>query len=71
VKISDGCDRRCAFCAIPLIKGTYETVAPRAVLAAAAAALENAAARGVGARRPRAIPDAVAPSLADVVAALD
>ena len=39
--------------------------------AAAAAALENAAARGVGARRPRAIPDAVAPSLADVVAALD
>jgi ribosomal protein S12 methylthiotransferase len=43
VKISDGCDRRCAFCAIPLIKGTYETVAPRAVLAAAAAALESGA----------------------------
>ena len=43
VKISDGCDRGCAFCAIPLIKGTYETVAPRAVLAAAAAALESGA----------------------------
>jgi HAD superfamily hydrolase (TIGR01450 family) len=39
--------------------------------AAAAAALENAAPSGVGARRSRAIPDAVAPSLADVVAALD
>jgi hypothetical protein len=39
--------------------------------AAAAAALEDAAAPGVGARRSRAIPDAVAPSLADVVAALD
>jgi ribosomal protein S12 methylthiotransferase len=26
VKVSDGCDRRCAFCAIPLIKGDYETV---------------------------------------------
>ena len=39
--------------------------------AAAAAALENAAARRAGARRPRAIPDAVASSLADVIAALD
>jgi ribonucleotide monophosphatase NagD (HAD superfamily) len=39
--------------------------------AAAAASLEDAAAPGVGARRSRAIPDAVAPSLADVVAALD
>ena len=38
---------------------------------AAAAALGNAAPSGVGARRSRAIPDAVAPSLADVVAALD
>ena len=28
MKISDGCDRHCAFCAIPLIKGTYETVGP-------------------------------------------
>ena len=35
VKVSDGCDRRCAYCAIPLIKGDYEAVAPRAVLAAA------------------------------------
>ncbi len=38
---------------------------------AAAAALERGAARGVGTRRSRAIPDAVAPSLADVVSALD
>ena len=39
VKISDGCDRRCSFCAIPLIKGTYETVAPGQILAAAGADL--------------------------------
>ena len=39
VKISDGCDRRCSFCAIPLIKGTYETVAPARILAAAEADL--------------------------------
>lgn len=25
VKISDGCDRRCAFCTIPLIRGKYES----------------------------------------------
>ncbi len=43
VKISDGCDRRCAFCAIPLIKGSYETVAPAAILAAADAALRRGA----------------------------
>ncbi len=43
LKISDGCDRRCTFCAIPLIKGTYETVAPRAILAAAAEALGSGA----------------------------
>jgi ribosomal protein S12 methylthiotransferase len=39
VKISDGCDRRCAYCAIPLIKGEYESVAPAEVLRSAAAAL--------------------------------
>jgi len=39
--------------------------------AAAAAALGRGARTGTGARRSRAIPDAVAPSLADVVAALD
>jgi ribosomal protein S12 methylthiotransferase len=39
LKISDGCDRRCAFCAIPLIKGDYETVAAEAVLRAARAQL--------------------------------
>jgi ribosomal protein S12 methylthiotransferase len=39
VKISDGCDRRCAYCAIPLIKGKYEPVAGVEVLRAARAAL--------------------------------
>lgn len=43
VKISDGCDRRCAFCAIPLIKGRYETVPPERVLADARAGLESGA----------------------------
>ena len=39
VKISDGCDRRCSFCAIPLIKGDYETVVADEVLRSARAAL--------------------------------
>jgi ribosomal protein S12 methylthiotransferase len=39
VKISDGCDRRCAYCAIPLIKGDYEPVTAAEVLRAARAAL--------------------------------
>ena len=39
LKISDGCDRRCAYCAIPLIKGDYETVAAAEILRAARAAL--------------------------------
>jgi ribosomal protein S12 methylthiotransferase len=39
VKISDGCDRRCSFCAIPLIKGDYETVPGEDVLRTARAAL--------------------------------
>jgi ribosomal protein S12 methylthiotransferase len=39
VKISDGCDRRCSFCAIPLIKGDYETVPAEEVLRVARAAL--------------------------------
>ena len=39
VKISDGCDRRCSFCAIPLIKGDYETMAVDEVLRSARAAL--------------------------------
>ncbi len=39
VKISDGCDRRCSFCAIPLIKGDYETVQAAEVLRTARAAL--------------------------------
>jgi ribosomal protein S12 methylthiotransferase len=39
VKVSDGCDRRCAFCAIPLIKGDYETVPSAEVLRTARAQL--------------------------------
>jgi ribosomal protein S12 methylthiotransferase len=39
VKISDGCDRRCSFCAIPLIKGDYETVPATEVLRTARAQL--------------------------------
>jgi len=39
LKISDGCDRRCAYCAIPLIKGDYETVAAADILRSARAAL--------------------------------
>jgi ribosomal protein S12 methylthiotransferase len=39
VKISDGCDRRCSFCAIPLIKGDYEVVPAAEVLRSARAAL--------------------------------
>ncbi|HMK93198.1 MAG TPA: MiaB/RimO family radical SAM methylthiotransferase [Thermoleophilia bacterium] len=43
LKISDGCDRRCTYCAIPLIKGTYEAVPPRQILRHAEAALERGA----------------------------
>jgi ribosomal protein S12 methylthiotransferase len=43
LKVSDGCDRRCAYCAIPLIKGAYETVPPPVILAEAAAALRAGA----------------------------
>ncbi len=39
LKISDGCDRRCAFCAIPLIKGDHQTVPAAEVLRAARARL--------------------------------
>jgi ribosomal protein S12 methylthiotransferase len=39
VKVSDGCDRRCSFCAIPLIKGDYATVPAAEVLRTARAAL--------------------------------
>jgi len=43
VKLSDGCDRRCAYCAIPLIKGDYEVVPPSEILAQARAALAEGA----------------------------
>lgn len=32
VKISDGCDRFCSFCAIPLIRGRYESRKPEVIL---------------------------------------
>jgi ribosomal protein S12 methylthiotransferase len=38
LKISDGCDRRCAYCAIPLIKGTFQVTPPAEILAEARAA---------------------------------
>jgi ribosomal protein S12 methylthiotransferase len=43
LKISDGCDRHCAYCAIPLIKGAYETMSPQRVLSDARAALARGA----------------------------
>ena len=43
LKISDGCDRRCTFCAIPLIKGRYESVAPRHIVELARAELRRGA----------------------------
>ena len=39
IKVSDGCDRRCAYCAIPLIKGTFQVTPPEEVLAHAGRAL--------------------------------
>jgi ribosomal protein S12 methylthiotransferase len=39
IKISDGCDHHCSYCAIPLIKGRYEALPPAQILAAAGAAL--------------------------------
>ncbi len=43
LKISDGCDRHCSYCAIPLIKGTYEEVPPKQILATASAVLAGGA----------------------------
>jgi ribosomal protein S12 methylthiotransferase len=43
VKISDGCDELCTFCAIPGIKGPYEAVVPQEVLADADACLSAGA----------------------------
>ncbi len=39
LKISDGCSRRCSYCAIPLIKGDYRAARAEEVLSAARAAL--------------------------------
>jgi ribosomal protein S12 methylthiotransferase len=43
IKISDGCDHRCSFCAIPLIKGAYEMMPSDAILEVAGAALSRGA----------------------------
>lgn len=43
IKISDGCDHRCAYCSIPLIKGSYRTEKPEAILAAARRAVRAGA----------------------------
>jgi len=43
VKISDGCDRFCSYCAIPLIKGRYEATPPQQVTELAGAALRRGA----------------------------
>ncbi len=73
LKISDGCDRRCTFCAIPLIKGRYEPAAPRHILELARAELRRGARELVlvgqdtaslpraRLRRPRAPPGAISP----------
>ncbi len=43
VKISDGCDHPCSFCAIPGIKGPYRGIDPDTILREAAAALDEGA----------------------------
>jgi ribosomal protein S12 methylthiotransferase len=43
VKISDGCDELCSFCAIPGIKGPYRAEAPEEILRDAGACLEDGA----------------------------
>lgn len=43
IKISDGCDHRCSFCAIPGIKGPYRTLPLEQVLEQAEAALDGGA----------------------------
>lgn len=43
VKISDGCDHGCSFCAIPGIKGPYLALSPDQILEQAAAALDEGA----------------------------
>lgn len=32
LKISEGCDRKCAFCAIPLIRGEHRSIAPQKLI---------------------------------------
>lgn len=41
IKIADGCRRPCAFCAIPLIKGTAVSRPPEAIITEAASLYEN------------------------------
>lgn len=46
LRVADGCDHRCAFCAIPAIKGAYRSV-PREVLVAEAQELVRRGAREI------------------------
>lgn len=41
IKISDGCDRFCAFCAIPFIRGRYRSREPEAILEEARMLMEG------------------------------
>lgn len=43
IKISDGCDHGCSFCAIPGIKGPYVALSPDEILEQAGAALDEGA----------------------------
>lgn len=43
IKISDGCDHRCSFCAIPQIKGPYYPVPPEEILKNVGVELETGA----------------------------
>lgn len=43
VKISDGCDESCTFCAIPGIKGAYYSVDPQSIMAEVEACLDEGA----------------------------
>lgn len=41
LKISDGCDRKCTFCAIPSIRGRFRSMEPDAILKDAVRHIEN------------------------------
>ena len=41
LRISDGCDNRCSYCTIPLIRGPFKSRSPEAILAEAADLVRN------------------------------